>query len=161
MRVRLFNVAIISCLLCSFASADDWPQWRGPKRDGTWNETGLVEKFAEKELPVTWRVPIGAGYSGPTVADGRVFVMDRQTKPKQTERILCFDARSGESCGKHEYECVYKVSYEAGPRASVTIDEGRAYAIGSMGHLHCLDAKSGDLLWSKDCNRQYEIEMPI
>ena len=50
--------------------AEDWPQWRGPRRDGTWKETGLIDRFDGPTLTPLWRVPIGAGYSGPTIADG-------------------------------------------------------------------------------------------
>jgi outer membrane protein assembly factor BamB len=142
--------------------ADDWPQWRGPNRDGVWHESGLVEKFADKELKIAWRQPIASGYSGPTVAAGRVFVTDRQVEPKQIERVLCFDEKSGKPLWTHAYDCAYeKVGYTAGPRASVAIDGGRAYALGSMGHLHCLDVSSGTVLWSKDCNELYKIRMPI
>lgn len=152
----------VLCLFASLAMADDWPQWRGPGRDGVWNERGVVERFPDKELKPKWRTPIGSGYSGPTVAEGRVYVMDRQTRPKQIERVLCFDANSGQQLWVHEYDCVYKgVGYEAGPRASVAIDEGHAYSIGSMGHLFCLDAATGDIKWSHDCNAKYEIDMPI
>lgn len=160
-RLRLLCVVLLIAA-CGTAQAEDWPQWRGQNRDGVWNETGLVEKFAAKELQPKWRVPIGAGYSGPTVAAGRVYVMDRQTKPNQTERVLCFDEATGAPLWTHEYDCQYKeVGYAAGPRASVIIDGDRAYSLGSMGHLHCLDAKTGEVVWSKDCNTQYNIEMPI
>ena len=153
---------MIVAVLAASACGDDWPQWRGPNRDGVWRETGLVDKFAGKELKVAWRQPISSGYSGPTVAGGRVFVTDRQVEPKQTERVLCFDEKTGKPLWTHTYDCAYeKVGYTAGPRASVTIDDGRAYALGSMGHLHCLDAASGKVLWSKDCNELYKIRMPI
>jgi outer membrane protein assembly factor BamB len=159
---RLSFVAIFLSLTATFARADDWPQWRGPNRDGVWNETGVVEKFAAKELTPKWRVPLGPGYCGPTIAAGHVYVMDRQTDPKQTERVHCFRSADGKPLWTHEYDCSYRgVGYAAGPRASVTIDEGRAYALGSMGHLHCLDAKTGEVLWAKDCNTVYQIEMPI
>ena len=51
-------------------SADEWSQWRGENREGVWNETGIIEKFEGSEIPIRWRVPIGSGYSGPSVADG-------------------------------------------------------------------------------------------
>lgn len=144
------------------AVADDWPQWRGPQRDGVWRESGVVEKFAAAELPIKWRVPIGAGYSGPTVAAGRVYVTDRITQPpQQVERTHCFDERTGKTLWSHTYECVYKVGYPAGPRASVTIDSGRAYALGAMGHMFCHDAASGTVLWKHDLNTEYSIRMPI
>jgi outer membrane protein assembly factor BamB len=159
---RLLIIVAIVCSAQSLLQAEDWPQWRGPNRDGVWSETGVVEKFAAKRLEPKWRVPIGSGYTGPTVANGLVYVMDRQTEPKQIERVLCFDSATGEQKWVQAYDCVYKnVGYEAGPRASVTIDHGRAYALGSMGHLHCYDAKTGVVLWTRDCGDLYDIDMPI
>src|SRR6516225_4175550 len=91
------------------AQASDWPQWLGPNRDGVWRETGLVEKFPPGGPKVIWRTPIDTGYSGPAVANGRVYVMDRERakgpdgKPLRVsrsgvpgkERILCLDAANG------------------------------------------------------------------
>ncbi len=155
-------VLTLLLLLMRTALADDWPQWRGPNRDGVWSEDGLLQKCADKELKIRWRQPIASGYSGPTVADGRVYVTDRLVEPKQVERVHCFDWKTGEPQWSHSYDCVYdKVGYTAGPRASVTIDDGRAYSLGSMGHLFCFEAASGKVLWSKDLNEQYKIRMPI
>jgi outer membrane protein assembly factor BamB len=152
-------------LLCAFASialANEWPQWRGPDRDGVWRETGVIEQFEEPQLPIVWRAEISSGYSGPTVANGLVYVTDRLVEPKQSERVHCFDAMTGSPRWKFSYECPYRnVGYEAGPRASVIIDEGRAYALGTMGHLHCLDATTGELIWKRDLNQEYKIRMPI
>jgi outer membrane protein assembly factor BamB len=154
--------AAFMLLAAGAARADDWPQWRGPQRDGVWRETGLVERFVAPELPLVWRAPVSAGYSGPTVAEGRVFVMDRQDMPQQVERVLAFAAADGKPLWTHTYECAYEdVGYTAGPRASVTIDGARAYAVGTMGHVHCLDVATGDVLWRHDGRAEYEIEMPI
>src|SRR6185295_14132619 len=137
--------------------AEDWPQWRGLHRDGVWRETGIIEKFAGPEIPTVWRTKIGSGYTGPTVADGRVFLMDRQTDPMQIERVLCFDEKTGKSLWTHPYDCTYvKIGYQAGPRACVTIDGERAFALGAMGHLHCLNAKSGEVLWSHNCRSGFK-----
>jgi len=145
--------------------ADEWPQWRGPNRDGVWQEAGVVEKFDSERLTPVWRQPIGSGYSGPTVAEGRVYVTDRVVEPKQIERIHCFDWQQGKKLWTYEYPCDYSISYEAGPRTAVTIDEGRAYALGAMGHLYCLDAATGEVVWSHDLNVEYQIQgqqrMPI
>ena len=144
------------------AHGEDWPQWRGTNRDGNWRETGLLEKFPSSELKPKWRVEIGAGYCGPTVAQGRVYVMDRVTKPESQERVHCFDEQTGKQLWLHTYACDYGgVQYEAGPRASVTVDNGRAYALGSTGLLHVFDAASGKISWQKDLDEQYKIEMPI
>jgi len=157
----------ILCGLClllvtSAARADDWPQWRGPKRDGVWRETGVLEKFPADGLKILWRKDISAGYCGPTVADGRVYVMDRPDTPEQqSERIHCLDAKTGKPIWSHKYDCEYRVQYVAGPRASVTIEDGRAYALGTMGHFHCYDAATGKVLWNKELNTEYAIRMPI
>lgn len=162
-RPLAFVVGLVACLGIGSLHADDWPQWRGPQRDGKWREKDLVERLPEGKLPRMWSVPIGPGYSGPTVADGRVFVTDRDAAgDKQNERILCFDAETGESLWKVEYEAPYDgIGYPAGPRASVSIDEGKAYALGSAGHLHCCDAKTGQVVWKRDLRSEYKIAMPI
>src|SRR5436189_2260795 len=71
-------VCALSLLAASPIVADDWPQWLGPKRDSIWRETGIVEKFPANGPPVLWRTAIGAGYSGPSVSEERVYVTDRQ-----------------------------------------------------------------------------------
>ena len=140
--------------------ADEWPQWRGEQRDGVWRETGIVETVTE--VDVKWRVPIASGYCGPTVAQGRVYVTDRLTKPKQVERVHCFDWQTGKTIWSYEYDCEYRnVGYGAGPRASVTVHDGLAYALGAMGNLHCFDAVNGEVKWEKDLNMIYKIAMPI
>ena len=140
----------------------DWPQWRGPNRNGVWLESDVVEKFDGSQLPLRWRVPVSSGYSGPTVADGRVYLTDRVVKPQQIERVLCFDWKTGEEIWSFPYDCEYKdVGYTAGPRAAVTVYDGLAYALGTMGHLHCFDAASGALKWKRDLNAEYAIRMPI
>jgi outer membrane protein assembly factor BamB len=165
---KVFHTVVVSAVavavsMCARPSgAADWPQWRGPNRDGMWAETGVVERFEAGQLPVKWRVPIGSGYCGPTVAGGRVFVMDRVTEPSRQERVHCFDAATGTSLWSYAYECVYeRVQYQAGPRASVTISEDRAYSLGTMGHLHGLDVKSGKVLWGHDCRKEYDARVPV
>ena len=138
----------------------DWPQWRGAQRDGIWRETGTLEKFAEPTIPLRWSVPVGAGYGGPTVAAGRVYVMD-YVKETSSERVLCLDWRTGAKLWEISYPCSYQgFTYEAGPRASVTVHDGRAYALGAAGNLHCLDAVSGEILWQRDLRGEYQIRMP-
>ncbi len=160
-RVCLLLV-IVAGTYGSLSYAVDWPQWRGTNRDGIWTETGLVERFESAQLPIQWRVPIGSGYCGPTVADGRVYLMDRVLKPTRQERVQCFDAETGKPLWSYAYDCIYeRVQYEAGPRASVTVHDGRAYSLGTMGHLHCFDAKSGQVLWSHDCRKEYVTQVPI
>ncbi len=153
---------LVAGALTNLSRAADWPQWRGANRDGVWTETGVVEKFASAQLPIKWRAALGSGYCGPTVADGRVYVMDRMVKPTRQERVQCFDAETGTPLWSYGYDCVYeRIQYEAGPRASVTVNSGRAYSLGTMGHLHCFDAKTGNVLWSHDCRKEYAARVPV
>ncbi len=165
MSCKIFTVFIL--LICFFTSptpADDWPQWRGVHRDGAIHETGLMETLPEGNLPRKWTVKLGAGYSGPTVADGRVYVTDRgpDDQDEEIERILCFDAETGAEIWKHVYPAVYgDIGYRAGPRASVTVDQGLAISVGAAGHFFALDAKTGDIKWQHDLRQEYAIKMPI
>ncbi len=157
---------VFSCffalLFAANIRADDWPRWRGPTADGVWREKGIVERFASNRLEPTWKAPIGAGYSGPTVAGGRVYVMDRVTEPTSQERVLCFDENTGKPVWTHTYDCPYtKIGYTAGPRASVTIEGDRAFSVGAMGNAYGLDAATGKVLWHRDFYRELPIEMPI
>ena len=162
MREKSIFAIIIVILLNIQVLAADWPQWRGPGRDGVWREKGVVQKFDAKQLLALWRAEIANGYSGPTVADGRVYVTDRLTSPKEVERVHCFDAGTGEEIWSYAYECKYqKVGYPDGPRAAVTIDDGRAYSLGTAGSLFCFDAAKGSTLWSKNLKVEYEIKVPI
>lgn len=162
--MRLPTVVASAALILTWfavAQADDWPQWRGPERDGVWREAGLIEEFAEPQLELAWSAPVAGGYSGPTVADGRVYVSDRLDDPDEVERVHCFDAKTGEPVWSHSYACVYEgVSYKTGPRAAVLVEDGLAYSLGTMGHLFCFDAASGEVRWKKDLGAEYEIVIP-
>lgn len=156
-------------------SADDWPQWLGPQRDGVWRETGILEKFPPSGPEVRWRVKVGGGYSGPAVANGRVYLTDRQLAtgtrnpedPFQrgmipgTERVLCLDEASGKVLWQHEYDCPYTMSYPAGPRATPLVSGGKVYTLGGEGHLFCLDAGTGKVIWSRDFKKDYGVATPV
>jgi outer membrane protein assembly factor BamB len=155
--------------------ADDWPQWLGPKRDGIWRETGILEQFPASGPKVRWRTPIGAGYAGPAVADGRVYVTDRQlaagvknpvnafgrSPVPGTERVLCLEEATGKIIWQSEYDCRYQVSYPAGPRTTPVVHDGRVYTLGTMGDLLCLDTQTGKVLWSKNFPKEYEAKTPL
>src|SRR6266516_7789136 len=83
-RLAMLRFALVALSAVAAAAplrADDWPQWLGPQRDGVWRETGLVKKFSPDGPPIRWRAKIGAGYAGPAVAQGQVYVTDRQLAP--------------------------------------------------------------------------------
>jgi outer membrane protein assembly factor BamB len=157
------------------AFADDWPQWLGPQRDGVWRESGIIEKFPTTGPKIRWRVPVGAGYSGPAVALGRVYLTDRQLKPGAanqrnpfdrgkvdgTERVLCLNESDGAVVWSHEYDCPYSISYAAGPRATPLVDGGKVFVLGAEGNLFCFDAETGKEIWALDFNEKYNIPTPL
>jgi outer membrane protein assembly factor BamB len=141
---------------------DEWPDWRGPDRDGVWQEDGIIKKFETDQIKIKWKVPVNAGYSGPSIEDGKVYLTDRIARPEEQERVLCYDAMSGKEIWSFSYECEYAgVGYPAGPRSSVIIDGERAYSLGTMGHLFCFNKKTGEVQWQRDLNKDYKIRMPI
>lgn len=88
-------------------------------------------------------------------------MMDREEKPAERERVLCFNAKTGSPVWSFAYDCQYEeIGYPAGPRASVIIDGNRAYSFGAMGNLHCFDKSSGKVLWEKDLKEIYKVNMP-
>ncbi len=161
----LLSVAISIALTISSATrADDWPQWGGPQRDLVWRETGIVERLPAVDpntgmLPRMWTAKIGAGYTGPAVALSRVFVADR-IADENLERVLCFDAKTGQEIWKHAYKAPYTISYPLGPRATPTVDGDRVYALGAVGHLFCFDAASGKIHWQKHLPTDFDTELP-
>jgi len=155
---------ILLCLLAMPILAEDWPQWKGPNRDGVWGETGLMESFPDEGLKVRWRASVGWGWSSPVVAQDRVFVTDSEViRPTVKECVHCFDAATGNSLWTYAYdetypEWVYVAGQETGPSATPIVDAGKLYTVGGNGHVHCFDSKKGDLLWEKNLGKEYQIE---
>lgn len=154
-------VAVCAALLAAVdVRADDWPQWLGPRRDGVWRETGILETLPTS-LAIRWRAKVGLGYSGPIVAEGRVYVTDRERKPAEIERVLCFDEKTGQPLWTYSYPCSYRgIGYGSGPRAAPTVLGGKVHALGATGHLCCLDAVTGKVIWKKDLANLYQANPP-
>lgn len=167
------------------AHGEDWPQWLGPNREPVWQADGIIDSFPEDGPPLRWSTPIGGGYSGPAVVDGRVFVMDRiaetklndgkvlHEKPPQntnflrrlipgSERVVCLDEATGKPIWTHEYDCPYSTValYAIGPRCTPTVDGDFVYALGAEGRLTCLRATDGKLIWSHEFKEKYGLESP-
>jgi outer membrane protein assembly factor BamB len=164
MRLSSFAAICIALAVISVARADDWPQWGGLQRDLVWRETGIVDQLPPVDpktgmLPRMWTAKVGAGYAGPAVADGRVFVADR-VADQNVERILAFDADTGRPIWTHQYEARYTISYPLGPRATPTVDGNRVYVLGAVGHLVCLDVDSAEVIWRKHLPTDFGTELP-
>ena len=149
-------------------AAEDWPQWRGSECQAVWRETGIVADLPAA-LRVAWRTPLRAGYSGPAVADGRVFITDWAEDPESrtldgTERVLALDERTGAVLWTHAWPTSYRmlsVAYAVGPRATPTVDGDRVYVVGGTGRLFCLDVETGRVLWETDYVADYGTSIPV
>lgn len=148
--------------------AEDWPQWRGPNRDGVLNETGLMESFPPEGIAIRWRQPVGLGWSTPAVSGGRVFVTASEIIRPATsrERVHCFDETTGQPLWSFSYDVAYPEwvfldppkGQEAGPSATPIVEDGKVYTLGGNGHLHCLDVATGPVLWDRKLESDYQIE---
>ena len=159
---RQLLVAGIS-LFAVMLRADDWPQFRGPNRDGVWNETGIMQTFPPEGLQVRWRAPVGRGLSSPVVAQGRVYLFDsEQGKPKARERLHCWDEKTGQPLWTHLDDVSYPdwafTGGEPMPNSTPIVEAGKVFAIGSTGHLLCLDAVKGTVLWEKKLSVDYGLK---
>ncbi len=173
-RLSLSVVCWLAALLpCALGA--DWPQYLGPDRDGTWSEESILTAFPEQGPEVLWRVDVGYGYSGPAVADGRVFLSDyvvtkgelsnnpsSRTPLEGQERVRAFDVKTGEELWAYSYTQPYNLSYPGGPRSTPTYADGKLYMLGAEGRFTCLKAETGEVLWEQNWMEAYDIkESPI
>jgi len=131
------QTAVLALLLPLAVRAADWPQWRGPNRDGVWSETGILQTFPAEGLKVRWRAPVGPGWSSPVVAQGRVYLTDmRLEKPRAWERIQCLKESTGKLLWSREPELVsypdwaFIPEHGGGPAATPIVEAGRIYSLG-------------------------------
>ncbi len=161
---RRWNISLAACFIltvCALLTAEDWPSWRGPRGDGTWNGPPIADKLPPQGLKTIWKRPIGGGYAGVTVVGDQVFTMDRRTDQGEQEQVLAFAASDGKALWTHTYAAPYhKLDYGNGPRAAPTFHEGRLYTLGAMGHVHCLEASSGKVLWTHDTVAAFSAKVP-
>lgn len=161
--------AIILLTVSSVTTADDWTQWSGNTRDGSWTESGVLTEFPEGGLKPVWTVPVGSGYAAPVVSHGRVYVVDYRPKEdtrtlEAVERLLCLDEQTGAQLWAHEWETHYRrqmQSYATGPRAAPLVHEGLVYLIGATGRVFCLNAANGDVLWEHDALEAFAAKVPV
>ncbi len=164
------SALIVACgLTTTGLGAEDWPQWRGVGRDGVWADTGVVEQFPDTGLKVIWRVPIRGGFAGPTVAGGRVFVLDYEETPGTrtmdgTERLLALDEDTGAIQWAQTWPATYRNihwKFANGPRAPPTVDDNHVYVLGAAGMLSCFDVATGDVVWRVNTADEYDTTVPV
>jgi outer membrane protein assembly factor BamB len=146
-------------LLGILALGADWPQWRGPARDGVAPDT-TVPYEGLKDLRLRWRVSVGDGYSGPVIVGETVFIHERID---DHEQIRAFSTADGRQRWQYRYPAPYQMhpaaeAHGPGPKATPTVSDRKIYAYGISSVLTCMDATNGKVLWQVDMKQAYEAE---
>jgi outer membrane protein assembly factor BamB len=151
----VLSIAVTSALASALRA--DWPQWRGPARDGHTLGARLPAKWPADAPKPAWKASVGEGYSGVAVANGRVFAHGRDDK-NGVERCFCFDLVSGKKLWEFSYDAPFKApdpTAGRGPNATPAADGDRVYFFGLSGMLTCAEVATGKALWQRDCLKDY------
>lgn len=151
MRVRLLAPAVVCCLFSSLALAADWPQFRGPKRDGVSPETGLLKTWPKNGPPLLWSIKnAGLGFSSFAIVEGTLYTLGTRG---DDEVVLALDANKGTELWTAKIGPIFTTKgniYGDGPRSTPTVDGAYLYALGGQGTLVCLDRTAkGKEIWRK------------
>jgi outer membrane protein assembly factor BamB len=125
-----------------------WTDYRGPNRDGRYEEAKVLTSWPSSGLQEVWRQPVGGGYASFVVADGIAFTIEQR---RQKEVVAAYNMQTGRELWTNEWDADFRESMGGdGPRATPTWHEGRIYALGATGELRSLDAKTGKASWSRN-----------
>jgi len=138
-------------------SGADWPQFRGPGGDGISSETGLLKAWPDGGPETLWRIDLGHGFSGISVAAGRVFTMFAKGKDEFT---IALEAATGKEIWRVRTGANFKDMFGNGPRSTPTVDGETVYALSAYGTLHALRAQDGKPVWSRDLAADFGTEPP-
>ena len=139
-------------------TTEDWPQFRGQRRDGVSQSTGLVRTWPTSGPKTVWQATVGQGYAAPSVVGERVYLNDYDEEENEW-MVRCFALDDGEELWQ------YKVKKRIRPNHAITrsapaTDGGFVFAIDPKCELHCLDARNGELIWKKFLPAEYESQIP-
>ena len=155
-NIRVLLPAILLLALAHQAlaqSAANWPQWRGPNRDGISKETGLLKQWPAEGPPLVWKASgAGGGYSSFSVANGKLYTMGLRG---DREFVIAFDVATGKEAWSTAHGGAFRNDRGDGPRGTPTVDGDRVYALGGDGDLSALDARTGKIIWSKNVLKQF------
>ncbi|MDE0042821.1 MAG: PQQ-like beta-propeller repeat protein [Candidatus Poribacteria bacterium] len=140
------------------ANSLEWHQWRGPNRDGISPETGLLKRWSDDGPTELWRIPLGEGFSGVSISNGRAYTMFVKS---EDEIVICLEAASGKEIWRYldDYRFENRQGGD-GPRSTPTVDGNRVYVLSAYGRLVALDALNGKELWSHDFTKAFSSNMP-
>jgi outer membrane protein assembly factor BamB len=136
---------------------DDWPQWRGPNRDGISRETGLLKNWPKEGPKVLWRAPSGEGYAAIVIAKGRGYTMIGQSG---NEFLICFDPANGKEVWRLKTDGIFYNDQGNGPRSTPVVDGDFVFGLSGNGKLHAANVKDGKAVWSHDLSGEYGGKIP-
>ncbi|HEY2342878.1 MAG TPA: PQQ-binding-like beta-propeller repeat protein [Chthoniobacteraceae bacterium] len=143
----MLRTFVLLVALASSTFAADWPQWRGPTRDGLSNESGLLKEWPAEGPKRIWLYSnAGNGYSGPAIVGGKLFTLGTRDNK---ETLLSLDAATGAELWASPASEVFQESHGAGPRGTPAVDGDRLYALTGLGTLVCAKVADGKILWQK------------
>jgi outer membrane protein assembly factor BamB len=149
---------VLSMFFIPIAQAADWPQWRGPDRDGISTESNWSVQWPSEGPPQLWQARVGQGYSSFAVSNGRLYTMGNIN---ENDYVFCFDAATGVEIWKHSYPCSSRdPNGYHGARCTPTVDGNLVFTISREGHLFCLDAQTGQVNWAKNLRKDYRASPP-
>ena len=151
---RSFCALVLSLTCCSFVIAD-WPQFLGENRDGTSDETGLLDAFPDGGPEVVWRVPGGVGMSAVTVS-GNLAMTTFNESGKQV--LVAMDTQTGKRVWQTPIGRAYKNGQGDGPRATAAVADGVVFAFTGDGILSAVNQKTGKLIWQTDAAAQCNVK---
>jgi outer membrane protein assembly factor BamB len=139
-------------------ASNDWPQWRGPMRNGVSTETGLLQQWPEGGPEKAWSAGgVGAGYGGVSVAGAHVYVQGMRGRQSV---VFALDRTKGAVVWSRPIGAAGNNDRGPGPRSTPTIDGDRVYALSETGDLACLRTSDGTILWSRNVLRDFKGQNP-
>ena len=145
-------------LLLALSMADDWPQWRGPGRNGISSESGWLDSWPGEGPKIAWKAEVGTGFASFAVAKGRVFTLGNAD---DNDRVFCLDAGTGRALWSHGYPAEADPNqFEGGPTSTPTVDGDRVFTLGRKGELFCFEAATGKIAWSKNVQKEAGAPVP-
>src|SRR4051812_48131876 len=140
------------------AVASDWPQWRGPDRNGVSREKGWLDVWPEQGPKIAWKAKVGLGFSSFVVGNGRALTAGHEG---DQDTLFCFDALSGKIAWKHSYPADLGDKYfQGGTTGTATIDGEKVYWLSRWGDLFCFEAASGKILWQRNLQKEEQVRIP-
>ena len=136
--------------------AADWPQFLGPRRDGS-SEEAIRRELPKGGLKPLWKHEVGAGWAGPVAADGKVWIFHRV---ENFERLECLDAATGKTEWKADERTKYRdnFGFDEGPRATPVVTKEVIFTFGAAGELTAFDRKTGKKMWRKALHDDYQVK---